>query len=308
MKRQIKRVMLASFVQKIFPGSKIISYKKFKTVLVNPPYKIKINKPPKNLVIKISKLKRKYHLELSDKSLKYIYEKGIPSPKVYFSGKYNNQFISAMDFVQGKTALEIFRKTNTNIKVKLLKNVGTELKKIHSLKIPSFWVHPKHEIKTERLWKVWTYQRILKYLEFIKNKWPNFYPLLEERLGIFKETLINFEFSLVPLHWDYHLSNINAQPNGKITGIFDLENLMKGHNLADIGQTVYWLHLDSDSNKYSKYFLKGYKKQFNKKELLLIEGYEILHILAVTRSIWFKQKRLGWLIKKHKKMLEEILK
>jgi hypothetical protein len=40
----------------------------------------------------------------------------------------------------------------------------------------------------------------------------------------------------------------------------------------------------------------------------LIKGYYLLHLLAVSRSIWFKKKRLSWIIDKHKVILDEFRK
>jgi Ser/Thr protein kinase RdoA (MazF antagonist) len=304
----VKRI--EKLLQKNFPNSKLISYRRFKAGLVSPAYKVKITNPKKEVVVKIAKLKRKSSLETSNRCLEHLHEKGIPSPRIYFSGLQNRQFITIMDFVHGNTALEVFKKSNLNIKKRILRNAGKELKKIHSLKIPSFWIHHRHEIKTSSEWRSWTNKRIVKYVEFIKNKWPDLYPGIEKELDFFRHLLKTSKFSLVALHWDYHLSNMNVSKQGLITGIFDLDNAMKGHNLADIGQTAYWLHNHLGSNQYLKFFLEGYKSNklnFSNKELNLIKGYEILHILAITRTIWFRQKRLGWLIKKHKKMLKEIL-
>jgi len=112
----------------------------------------------------------------------------------------------------------------------------------------------------------------------------------------------------VPLHWDYHLSNLKIDSKGRVVGVFDFDNAMKGHNLGDLGQTAYWIRLKEKKEENFKYFLKGYKNQFSKRELKMIKGYFLLHILAVSRSIWFKQKRLGWLIEEHKKMIKELKK
>ena len=110
------------------------------------------------------------------------------------------------------------------------------------------------------------------------------------------------------MHWDYHLSNINVNSEGKVTGIFDFDNAMKGHSLGDLGQAFYWLIFEMNDTENFENFLKGYKSKFTKNELKLIRGYFILHLLAVSRTIWFKKKRLGWIIDRHKEILDGLIK
>lgn len=294
-------------IQQSFPGSRILNFKRFKTGLVSPTYKVKINNPSKILVVKLSKLKNKKLFEINSKILEYLYDKGVPTPKIYFSGIRDRKFITVMDFIEGKVASDAFKKSDTKTKIEILKSTGKTLKKIHQLKTPSFWKHHKHEVGSAREWYSWTDNRIDKYLLFIKKKWPELYPQLQEKLFSFIDLLKKTKYSMVPLHWDYHLSNINVNKKGIVTGVFDFDNAMKGHNLADIGQIAYWLHLHFNSDKYLNYFLAGYQKNFSDNEKEMIRGYEILHLLAVSRTIWFRQKRLGWIITKHKKILRELL-
>jgi aminoglycoside phosphotransferase (APT) family kinase protein len=302
------KLKVEKIIQKSFPDSKIINFKKFQTGLVSPTYKVRIKNPEMMLVVKLSSLKNKKLLEINNKILEYLHKNKIPTPKIYFSEIKDRKFVTVMDFIRGDVASNAFRKANTDTKKKILEDVGKTLKKIHKLKIPSFWEHHKHEIRTVKQWNSWTDNRIEKYLFFIKRKWPELYPNLQKRLFLFRDLLEKYNYSLVPLHWDYHLSNINVDETGQVTGIFDFDNAMKGHNLADIGQMAYWLHLHFNSDKYLNYFLDGYQRKFSDNEKELIRGYEILHILAVSRTIWFRQKRLGWIIKKHEKILKELLK
>ena len=94
--------------------------------------------------------------------------------------------------------------------------------------------------------------------------------------------------------------------NGEILGIFDFDNAMKGHNLADIGQAKYWLRFRSNDYKNFKYLLRGYGLKRDNKNEILIMGYFILHLIAVNRSIW-KKKKLDWVIKEHYKILDELM-
>jgi len=295
-------------VQNYFPEAQIISYVKFSTGLVSPTFKIKINKPSRILVVKLSSLKNKKSIDLNNKILDFLHDLGLPCPNIYFSGIKDKKIITLMSFIEGKTAYEIFPKLSPLLKKQLLINIGANLRAIHKLAPPSFWKHKKHEVRTISTWKKWTHKRLLKYNKFLKNKLNEFYPKLEIILRDFFQLLSQTDFQMKPLHWDYHLQNINSDLSGDITGIFDFDNAMKGHNLADIGQTCYWIRYHCGDRRYVEYFLKGYKKKFTSKELILIKGYEILHILAVSRSVWYKQKRLGWLMDLHKEMLDELLK
>jgi aminoglycoside phosphotransferase (APT) family kinase protein len=295
-------------IRKSFPNSKIESYNQFSTGLTDPAFKVTIFNPKKNLVIKLTKLKRKSGSHQNNKILNYLNENKLPAPRVFFDGISDKKFITIMDYSSGEVASKIYQKANLQLRKKILIDVGRKLKSIHNLKIPSFWVHQHHEVKDKKEWKKWTKLRIDKYLTFLKNKLSNHYDFLEEELNEFWKILEKEKIDFVPLHWDYHLHNINVNTKGEVTGIFDFDNAMKGHSLADLGQSAYWLRFEMNDYENFDSFLKGYKNKFTRKELKLIRGYYLLHLLAVTRSLWFKQKRLGWIIDKHKEILEELKK
>ena len=306
-KLKFNKGKLEEQIHKIFPNSKIKNVKEFKTGLVSPTFKVDIINPKKSLVIKLTRKKNKNKIDTNNKILTYLNKHKILFPKIFFTKIFDKKIITLMEYIQGDVASSVYKK-NKKIRKKMLLNAGKVLKRIHSLKIPSFWVHQHHEIKTEKEWKKWTRLRSKKYLNFFQNKLPEYYTSLEEELGNFLEILEEEKkIKFVPLHWDYHLSNLNADASGKIKGVFDFDNAMKGHNLADIGQTAYWIRFHTKDYKNFKYFLKGYKSKFSKKELKIIRGYFLLHLLAVTRTIWYKQPRLTWIIKDHKKILSEFM-
>jgi|TARA_B100002003_G_scaffold162947_1_gene151213 Ser/Thr protein kinase RdoA (MazF antagonist) len=304
-KLKFNKEKLEKQIHKVFPKSKIKSFKEFKTGLVSPTFKVDIINPKKSLVIKLSKNKNKKKIDTNNKILTYLNKHNIPSPKIYLTGIFDKKIITIMEYLNGDVASSIYKK-NKKARKNILLNAGKVLKKIHSLKIPAFWVHQHHEIKTEKEWKKWTRLRAEKYLKFCYKKLPKYNSFLEQELREFLEILEKEKkIKFVSLHWDYHLSNLNANSKGEIKGVFDFDNAMKGHNLADIGQTAYWIRFHTNDYKNFKYFLKGYKSKFSKKELKLIRGYFLLHILAVTRTIWHKQPRLTWIIKDHKKIIKE---
>jgi len=295
-------------IRKSFPNSEIENYKQFSTGLVSPTFKVLIKNPSKTLVVKLGKLKNKTKFHQNNKILNYLNENQLPSPEVFFDGISDRKFITIMDYSSGEVASKIYQKANSQLRKKILIDVGRNLKLIHNLKTPYFWVHQHHEVKNKEEWKKWTKLRIDKYLSFLKNKLSNYYNFLERELDEFWQILEKEQIDFVPLHWDYHLHNLNVSSKGKVTGIFDFDNAMKGHSLADLGQSAYWLRFEMNDYKNFNSFLKGYKNKFTKKELKLIRGYYLLHLLAVTRSLWFKQKRLGWIIDRHKEILDEFIK
>ncbi|MAG79217.1 hypothetical protein CMI40_02475 [Candidatus Pacearchaeota archaeon] len=297
---------IEDIIHKSFQNAKIEIYGKFSTGLVSPTFKVKISNPSKILVVKLGRLKNKDKIHQNNKILNYLNKNKIPVPEVYYDDIFDKKFITIMEYSLGDVASNVYKNANQNIRKRILFNAGKNLRKIHKLKIPSFWVHQHHEIKNKQEWEKWTKLRIEKYLKYFKRKFSNDFDFLEKELSEFWNILKEEKIDFVPLHWDYHLSNINVNSKGEITGIFDFDNAMKGHSLADIGQTAYWIRFHTNDYKNFKYFLKGYKNKFSQKELKLIKGYFLLHLLAVSRTIWFRQKRLRWIIDKHKQIIKEL--
>lgn len=302
-KKRIERL-----IKKLFKNAEIISYEKLENGLVHSTFKVNISNPSKKIIVRLSKKKNLDKITKNNKVLNYLHDNNIPAPKIYLQQIYHNQLITIMEFLKGLDAEKFYIKSNQNKKAMILKDAGKTLKRIHNLKIPEFWKHQKHEIKNKRDWVKWTKERIEKYLIFAKKFLPEYYDYLKEELHKFQKTLISEKEKIIfsPLHWDYHLANMNINSKGKITGVFDFDNCMKGHNLADIGQTKYWIWFRMKNPENFRYFLEGYKKRFTKKEIQLINGYFLLHMLAVTRTIWKKQPRLTWIIKEHKKILDQL--
>lgn len=307
-KLKFNKNKIENLIRKSFPNSKIENYNQFSTGLVSPTFKVKIKNPSKILVVKLGKLKNKYKFHQNNKILNYLNKNKLPSPKIFFDGISDRKFITIMDYSSGEVASKIYRKANTKLRKKILIDSGRKLKLIHNLKIPSFWAHQHHEVRNKDEWKKWTKLRIEKYLNFFRKKLDNYYEFLEEELKEFWSILKREKIDFVPLHWDYHLHNINVNFEGEVTGIFDFDNAMKGHSLGDLGQSAYWLRFEMDDYGSFENLLKGYKRKFTKNELKLIRGYYLLHLLAVSRSIWFKRRRLGWIIEKHKEILDEFKK
>lgn len=304
----IKRAEM--LLRKVYPNSKILSYKKLQGGLVHSTYNVKIANPSKNIVVRLSKKKNREKVRKNNEVLNYLHKHSIPAPEVYLEQIYHGQLVTIMEFLPGKNAEEAYIKSNTKTRKMIVENVGKTLKQIHNLKIQKFWVNQKHEVKNISEWMKWTDHRIKKYLEFFQKNLPEYAPFLEKELNKFRKILTanKNKMEFVPLHWDYHLANINVDREGKVTGIFDFDNCMKGHNLADLGQTKYWFLFIIKNIQGFDNLLAGYKRSWTQTEKKIIHGYFLLHLMAVTRSIWSKQPRLSWIVEEHKKILNEYLK
>jgi Ser/Thr protein kinase RdoA (MazF antagonist) len=306
MKPKFSKLKSEKEIQKSFPKAKIISYNRFKEGLVNPTYKINIKNPKKTVVIKLYKIENLKNIKKTIEIFDYLSKRKFPVPKIYSNNIFENQGIVVLEHFRGENALELYNKSPNKIKQKLLENSGKLLRRLHKIKIPEFWIHNKHEVKSEKEWIKWTQLRVKKYLKFAKeNLDKKYYDFLKEEFQDFLR-LLKKDVNFVPLHWDYHLSNMITTKKGEVVGLLDFDNAMKGHSFADIGQSKYFIRFWSKDYENFDYFLKGYGVK-NKEQEKLIHGYFLLHLVAVTRNIWGK-KKYNWIFKKHHKMLDEVMK
>lgn len=294
-------------IQKTFPQGKIIEYEQFKKGLVHQTYKVRIKDPTRYLVVRLYKTKNTKKVNTNINALTFLHKKGFPTPKTYSNSLFANYGIIIMEYLKGEQAEKIFLNSSEKIKMKILRNAGALIRKLHKMHIPRFWIHYKHEIKNKKEWIQWINKRIEKYLAFAKgNLNSEYYQFLKKE---FKEliSILNQKMEFVPMHWDFHLGNILVNKNGDITGIIDFDNILKGDSLAELGQTHHSLRFSTKDYEYFQYFLLGYNKKLTKKEEKLILGYSLLHNVAVTRSIWKKKRRLSWIIKENLKIIKEIM-
>lgn len=231
-----------------------------------------------------------------------MHDQGVPAPRVFFDG----MFVTVMEFIPGKVASDVFRGAGPVVKRRLLRSAGSLLRRIHGLRIPSFWVNERHPVSNKQEWKQWTRGRVSKYLAFSRSKKFGRHDFLERELTDFLRMLYAERIDYVPLHWDFHLSNLNANRKGEVTGVFDFDNAMRGHSLADLGQVLYWLRFRFGDRGTFEHVLKGYKGAFTRKQTRMVRAYCLLHLLAVSRTIWNK-RRLRWIIEEHERMREEFV-
>ncbi len=301
---------IVAAIHKIFPGATISSTEKFSKGLTSSVYKVEIHNPDKTLAVKFFPKKIEARVEKSAQISNYAGENNIPAPHTYDIVKVDEEGWVVMDCLPGQVASEVWEISANENQDTILINSGAMLKRIHDLKIPSFWIHQKHEIASQKEWVEWTNLRIQKYLaaaqknldkelsDFLKLKFAELHDLYNSHP----------DFRFVPLHWDYHLSNINVDESAEVCGVFDFDNAMKGHDMADIGQAVYWLVMQQKimDTKTFDHLFAGYGKlsQVDRKFVYL---HFLLFLAGVMRSTWPKED-LRWLNDSHVEVLKRCVK
>lgn len=305
---QQEKILIA--IHKIFPAAALGSVVKFSKGLTSSVYKVEINNPSKTLVVKFFPKKIEARVEKSALISNYLEENNIPSPHTYDIVKDKEEGWAVMDCLPGSVASEAWETASIENRYTILACSGGILKKIYDLKIPPFWIHEKHEITSQKEWIKWINIRIHKYLaaaqENLNKELCDFLRTKFTRLQDLYEAHPNFRF--VPLHWDYHLSNINVNESGEISGLFDFDNAMKGHDMADIGQTVYWLVIQqkiSETKTFENLFM-GYGK-LSQVDREFVQLHFLLFLAGVMRSTWSKDN-LKWLNNLHVEVLKECVK
>lgn len=308
MKLKFNEKKVKKVINTTFPKAFIVHYKKFERGLAHQTFKVRIKNPNRYVVVRIYKLKNKKKVDANTQALTFLHQKGFPTPRIYSDTQFKNQGIIVMEYLKGEEAEKILLGSSKQVKIKILKNSGKLLKKLHAIPIPKFWIHFKHEIKNKEEWIKWTRQRIKKYLEFAKNNLDSkYYEFLEKEFKKFSN-LLNKDINFVPMHWDFHLRNVLVNREGDIVGVVDFDNTLKGDALAELGQVHHSIRFSTKNYKDFEYFLLGYNKNLTEKEKNFIRWYSLIHNIAVTRSIWKKKRRLLWIIKENLKIIKEMMK
>lgn len=302
---------ITTVIQQCFPLSAIRSVEKFPAGLQSDVYKVEINNPDKILAVKFFPEKVKLKVEKSVKISNYVSDHNIQSPQTYVIENETEGGYVIMDCLPGNTASEVWEKMVSKEKhLTILSSIGAALKRIHNLEIPQFWTHEKHEINSQKEWIEWTDMRINKYLiaakEIVNEETFDFLTKKFQRL----QELYNIypDFRFVPLHWDYHLLNINVDDGGEVSGVFDFDNAMKGHDMADLGQTMYWLIMKQNisNSEVFEYLLRGYG-EVSQVDREFIYLHFLLFTAAVMRSKWARDD-LRWLTEKYLEVLDRCVK
>ena len=305
MKPKFYKKRVEAEIKGSFPDARIVAYERFSKGLVSPTYKVWIDSPKRTLVVKVYKPDNYFNIKKNEEVIKYLRINRFPVPEIFSNKLFDKQGIFVMGFIEGENAMVEYNRASKKIKQKILFNAGKILKKLHSLKGIKSWEHRSHNNKDSKEWIKWTEKRVKKYLDFFKKNVDRKYYLFfsKELKGFLKILKSNSDF--VPLHWDYHLANILVSKEGKVKGLLDFDQTMRGHSLADLGIAKHFLRFESADYENFDYLLKGYgvTKETQRK---LIEGYFFLHLMAITRSLYHK-KKYSWIIKRHYKMFEEIM-
>jgi aminoglycoside phosphotransferase (APT) family kinase protein len=301
---------ITTVIQQCFPTAIIKSATKFSTGLQSHVYKVEINNPDKILAVKFFPEKVKLKVEKSAKISNYVSDHNIPSPHTYILENETEGGYTIMDCLPGYTATEVWETVSKEKHLTILNSIGVVLKRIHDLEIPKFWTHEKHEITSEKEWIEWTGIRINKYLiaikEIVNEEAFDFLTKKFQRLQELYNTYPDFRF--VPLHWDYHLSNINVDDSGEVSGVFDFDNAMKGHDMADLGQIMYWLIMKQNisNSETFEHLLNGYG-EVSQVDREFIYLHSLLFLTAVMRSTWARDD-LRWLSEQHLGVLDGYVK
>lgn len=291
-------------IHKVFPKAKISSTKRLTGGLMNKVYRVHITNPNKTLVVRMAKSKYHERIATNNKILNYL-SAYIPTPRLLSESFHEEYSITLMTFLKGRSAISFYNKSTKKVQERILHELGKHLKVLHSLRIPRYWSHFSHKIPSTKEWRSWTKNRSKKYLAFAKSHLsPEEYKFVKAELSNFNVVLEKTKFKLVPLHWDFHLGNVSAMGDGKVTGIFDFDCAMKGHALSDVGQFYSTLILKTRDPSRICALLKAYNPRLTKNDEILIQGYALLHDLAVLRSNFHKE-RLKWLMDKYVNNLQK---
>lgn len=295
---------LEKIVRKVFINAEIQEIEKFADGLDGAVFKITIQNPDQILVLKANSLDNKSKTVKNNQILKYLKQNNLKVPEVFFEDENTEAFITLMSFCPGQVAGTVYQEVGQTDREKILLGAGEELYKIHNLNIPDFWIHHKHEIPNKEAWKAWIKMRIEKYLNFFETRLPNHIEFIQTELNDFWNLLEQSGIDFSPLHGDYHLLNLNVDKEMNVSGLFDFDNAIKGHSLYDLGIFLYFLRFSIKDYKNKDSFLHGYDENLTETDLKLTRGYFLLHLLAITRTLWEKDD-LAWIIEEHKNILGE---
>jgi len=269
-------------VRKVFPDSKIKNIYRLKKGMINENYSIKIKHPDKELILRIyptdgwKAKKEKYLYDLMARKIK------IPVPEVYaidISKKIVPKNYLLLSKVQGKELNIAYRKTKD---VRLIKEAGSILAKMHSIKFSSFGWIVNTEIKPcFRSWPDFVFYDLGVKLNKLSRVAKIKKPFINKCLDYVENNRELLEVKSKPclLHKDYHFSHILSDKK-RITGIIDFEWAIAGHSELDLIKSIWWMFEKMPS--IEKPFLKGYKRygtisnKFAKRkrayELILLTG------------------------------------
>lgn len=276
-KQQISNLELKKYIKKYF-GINLLKLTKSKTGFSDESYSAFLNN--KSVFLRVSQSERglapeKYACELAQSV-------GVPTPKVLYYLQDNNipYEILIMEQAQGLALRNI--KLNNKQEVAVYYNMGSTLKKIHSIKLKGFGLlmAKKNDFVGEYyFWK-----------EFILNKKRHYKKLLKHTIvtdqqlkDIVKTFSVLEELNPSPvfIHNDFHVTHIFIEKD-KVSSVIDFSMASVGDARYDIAKSLYYL-----SNKRANYFKKGYG---NLSQDPIIKKYILT--IAVRKAIWTLENKI----------------
>jgi aminoglycoside phosphotransferase (APT) family kinase protein len=282
-------------IKKVFPDSKIKTILRLKKGMINENYSIKIKNPNKELILRMypqegwKAEKEKYLYNLISSKIK------IPVPTVHSIDtskkilKKNYLLLSRIPGVEMNTAYK--RSGNVN----LIKEAGSILAKLHSIKLPSYgWIVNTKISPKFSSWKDFIFYDLGKKLAKLSKITSIKKAFINKSLQYIEDNKNLLKISSEPclLHKDYHSSHIFANSK-KITGIIDIEWAIAGHNEMDLIKSCWWM--SDECNDIEKPFLQGYKKygtiskKFSKRRKL----YELTLLIGLI-GLSYERKHKKW--------------
>jgi len=239
--------LVTRVAQKIFADSRVVEYSLFEKGLTSVAIRVQLDNPNKEIVIKVFDPEKLIAVQKSADIANYCKQFGIPAPYTY--GILTEDNVVVMDYVTGCDVSDSWVTLDPTAQSAVLFSMGALLRKIHSLEPIDSWVDQKHHITTTIEWEDWIHQRVVKCTDAARVNVPGrLYEYLAQKGTQLRDKYIKGSaYTIVPMHWDYHFSNISVT-GSDVTGVFDFDNAMRGHALADIGQAMYWLALQEKSN------------------------------------------------------------
>jgi aminoglycoside phosphotransferase (APT) family kinase protein len=198
-----------------------------------------------------------------------------------------------LEKLPGELLKKLFPKLSENKKKKLAYDLGLSLAKIHSIHFKTVGHFVPNKLIKDISWTkfIWdTYTSSLKKFKkgkFLNEKWIQKIEFFIEE----NKDLLSVKFKPCLFHSDFNGGNILIQ-NGEISGIFDMEWSLSGHNEYEL--STMRLKLDVIS-PYESYFFKGYESKIKriKNHELFGSFYGVIYWMMIVCWIYDEKAKIS---------------
>ncbi len=286
--------IIKEIVKRHFPKSNVEQCRRFPRGYINFVFDVRLKNPDKSVVLKLFKSQlwraaKEYYI------YKLISSKtDVPVPHVYAVDDSKEIFDGAyliMEQLKGKNLDLVYK--DSRYKAKLAGQAGAYLAKMHSIKFKKFgWIKKNKVDAGYKKWYEFIVQDFDKKLRIVSGIVDK--NLLAKAKKYFSDNkeLLDIKCRPVLLHKDYHFNHINAF-GSRITGIYDVEWAIAGHNELDLIKPFFWMFKGFPAME--RPFLEGYKRHgsidrgFSKRKKL----YALNVMLgSIAFSLQIKEKRM----------------